>query len=157
MYNKEIMEIRVKSEQELKSFGVRFGAALMGGEVIELVGDVGAGKTTLTKAIAQGMGITGDISSPSYTLSQTYEAPYGLKLAHYDFYRLDDPGILAKELEDILSDQRIVVIIEWGDIVEGVLPADAMRIHITPIDETGRQLVLTAGGNKTRTLLERLT
>jgi tRNA threonylcarbamoyladenosine biosynthesis protein TsaE len=151
------MEIYVKSEQELRSFGVRLGATLEGGEVIELVGDVGAGKTTLTGAIALGMGITDTISSPSYTLSQLYEAPHGLRLAHYDFYRLDDPGILARELEDVLADQRTVVVIEWGGIVEQVLPIDCLHIRIMPTTETARQLTLTAGGNTSQALLRKLS
>ena len=88
-YNKD-MELRVEDEREMRAFGKRLGSVLSGGEVIELVGDVGAGKTTLAKSIAEGMGVQEDISSPSYTLNQLYDAPYGLKLAHYDFYRLED-------------------------------------------------------------------
>lgn len=150
------MEKAVESERELRAFGVRLGAALMGGEVIELIGDVGAGKTTLTKAIAAGMGVTDDVGSPSYTLSQVYEAPHGLRLTHYDFYRLDDPGILASELAEVLSDERTVTAIEWGDIVAGVLPTDHLQIRITPLSETERQLTLVASGDKSNRILESL-
>lgn len=151
------MEIKASSEQELKSFGVKLGSLLEGGEVIELVGDVGAGKTTLMKAIASGMGITEIVSSPSYTLSQSYSAEYGeLRLVHYDFYRLDDPGVLAEELKEELTDKRAIIAIEWADIVAGVLPADHLRIQITPVVDDGRVLTLTAGGQTSRTVLERL-
>jgi len=153
---KGAMEIQVNSEAELNAFGVRMGTMLSGGEAIELIGDVGAGKTTLTKAVAAGMGIDGTISSPSYTLSQTYEAPSGLRLVHYDFYRLDDAGILAQDLEEMLSDLSTVVIVEWGGIVENVLPEDCVRITITPVSETARRIHLAAGGEKSQTLLEKI-
>lgn len=150
------MEIKASDQRELTSFGARLGAALTGGEVIELVGDVGAGKTTLAKAVATGMGITDDVSSPSYTLHQVYEAPSGLRLMHYDFYRLHDPGILANELAENITDTHVVTIVEWGGIVAGVLPSDHLQIRIEPLDETSRQLVVTAHGRSSATLLEKL-
>lgn len=150
------MEITVHSESELNTFGKKLGATLAGGESLELVGDVGAGKTTLTKAIAAGMGIDDTISSPSYTLSQTYKAPNGLRLVHYDFYRLDDPGILANELEEVLAEKRSVVVIEWAGIVADVLPVDHLSIHITPTGETSRQLQLKGEGDQSRHVLGQL-
>ena len=136
--------------------GERIGALLRGGEVIELVGDVGAGKTTLTKAIARGMRIDADVSSPSYTLSQVYESSNGLKLRHYDFYRLDSPGILAAELEEAMMDDNSVVVIEWGDIVAGILPTDHLQIRILATGETDRQLSFKSGGEKSQRLVEQL-
>lgn len=150
------MELHTNNERELKAFGTRLGAVMTGGEIVELVGDVGAGKTTLTKAIASGMGIIDDVGSPSYTLSQLYEAPHGLSLVHYDFYRLDDPGIMADELRETLADPRVTTVIEWGDIIAGVLPSDHLQVRITPTGETSRQLTLTAGGNSSTGLLEKL-
>lgn len=151
------METNVNSEREMRALGARLGSLLQGGEVIQLIGDVGAGKTTLVKAIASGMGITDDVGSPSYTLGQIYEAPYGLRLVHYDFYRLDDPGILANELEEVTDDQRAVVVIEWGAIVSGVLPADHLQIHILPTSETARQITISAGGPLSKRILESLS
>lgn len=150
------MELHTNNERELKAFGTRLGAVMTGGEIVELVGDVGAGKTTLTKAIASGMGIVDDVGSPSYTLSQLYEAPHGLSLVHYDFYRLDDPGIMADELRETLADPRVTTVIEWGDIIAGVLPSDHLQVRITPTGETSRQLTLTAGGSASAGLLEKL-
>jgi tRNA threonylcarbamoyladenosine biosynthesis protein TsaE len=151
------MELRVDDEHGMKAFGTRLGAVLMGGEIIELVGDVGAGKTTLVKSIAAGMGIEEDVGSPSYTLSQVYEAPFGLRLAHYDFYRLDDPGLMADALREILTDARVVTAIEWGDLMAGVIPYDHLQIKITPLNEVARQLTVTAGGEASSAWLARLT
>lgn len=150
------MEIEVNNQQDLALFGERLGSVLRGGETIELIGDVGAGKTTLTKTIAKGMGITSEVTSPSYTLNQVYEATTGLWLRHYDFYRLTEPGILAAELEEALRDANAVTIIEWGDIVAGVLPVDHLQIRITVTSEQSRKLALSGGGEMSERLVEQL-
>ena len=151
------MQKEVASEKELRLFGEQLGALLCGGESLELIGDVGAGKTTLTKAIASGMGITETVSSPSYTLSQVYEGHNNMKLVHYDFYRLNDPGILAHELEEVLADARSVVVVEWAGIVADVLPVDHISITIVPLSDVARRLEVRAGGEKSHRLLEQLT
>ena len=142
----------------MKAFGARLGALLRGGEVIELVGDVGAGKTTLTKGVADGMRIDEDVQSPSFTISRVYDAPNGLRLAHYDFYRLHDAGIMADELHETMSDPETVTIIEWAEIIAGVLPDDRLTIAITGTasDEHARQMTLRAGGKVSQAVVERL-
>lgn len=144
------------SDSEMKAFGAKIGTFLRGGEVIELVGDVGAGKTTLTKGIALGMKIEEDVSSPSFTISRLYDAPHNLQLAHYDFYRLQDPGIMADELREAMSQPYIVTIIEWAEIVSGVLPSDTLTIRLTSPTETSRSLELIANGITSNRILERL-
>lgn len=139
------MEREISSPQMMHEFGKELGASFRGGEVVELIGDVGAGKTTLTKGIAEGMGVEEDVQSPSFTLSRVYDAPNGTRLLHYDFYRLTDPGILADELADEVGRSDAVTIIEWAAIVEGVLPAHRIRITITPRSETERRVVLERG------------
>lgn len=136
----------------MKAFGKRLGSKLSGGEVIELVGDVGAGKTTLTKGIAVGLGIEEDVQSPSFTISRVYDARDELRLAHYDFYRLHDAGIMADELRETIHDPRSVTILEWANVVEGVLPEKRLTIQITTPTETTRQLTLS-GDNE---LLEKV-
>lgn len=150
------MIIEVKGEAETNAFGLRIGALLRGGEVIELIGDVGAGKTALTKAIAKGLGVSEDVQSPSFTISRVYETPTHLQLVHYDFYRLHDPGIMAEELVEALGDMRNITVVEWADIVKGVLPADRLSIHITPTSEHGRRLSVTAGGETSQEILRKL-
>lgn len=148
----ERMIKEVESEDDMKALGQRLGTSLRGGEVIELVGDVGAGKTTLTKGIAAGLGIEEDVQSPSFTISRVYDVHNGLRLAHYDFYRLHDAGIMADELRETVHDPRTVTVLEWANVVEGVLPEKRLTIQITTPTETTRQLTLS-GDNE---LLEKL-
>lgn len=128
---------------QMRELGQSIGSRLTGGEVIELVGDVGAGKTTLTKGIAVGMGIDEAVQSPSFTISRTYMAHKdGLQLSHYDFYRLHDPGIMASELQEVIHDKEVVTVVEWAEIVTDVLPDNHIRIHILPTSETNRQVTV---------------
>ncbi len=152
------MIINVNSEDEMKSFGASLGAVLSGGEVIELVGDVGAGKTTLTKGIASGLMVDDDVQSPSFTISRVYPARDGLTLAHYDFYRLGEAGIMADDLSETAHDVKAVTVIEWGDVVEGVLPTDRLTIAIEAAAESAsaRQLSIRANGEKSRAVEARL-
>lgn len=138
------------------AFGAKLGALLGGGEVIELIGDVGAGKTTLTKGIALGLGVEEDVQSPSFTISRLYEARDNLKMAHYDFYRLNEPGIMSDDLDETVHDSQVVTVIEWSSIVSGVLPGDRLTIKITPTGETARQLLIYANGEKTKLIEARL-
>jgi tRNA threonylcarbamoyladenosine biosynthesis protein TsaE len=150
------VKIELQSEAEMKTFGARLGALLQGGETIELVGDVGAGKTTLTKGIADGLGIDEDVQSPSFTISRVYDSPAGLPFAHYDFYRLHDAGIMADELHETLHDPQTITVIEWAEIVAGVLPVDRLTVHITSPAEETRAMTIVAGGDKSRALLGKL-
>ncbi len=150
------MNVEIKDETAMKAFGARLGTLLKGGEIIELIGDVGAGKTTLTKGIAEGLRIDEDVQSPSFTISRVYDARDSLLLAHYDFYRLHDAGIMANELHETANDPRAIIIIEWADIVAGVLPSHRLTIHITPLSETARSLELKTTDSKLSAVLEQL-
>lgn len=150
------MVIEVTSEAQMKQLGMQLGRSLRGGEVIELIGDVGAGKTTLTKGIAAGMGIDEDVQSPSFTISRVYDTPQKLRLAHYDFYRLHDAGIMAGELRETVHDMETVTIIEWAEIVSGVLPDDRLTVQITPVSETVRNVEISASGERSQLFLKEL-
>ena len=111
--------------------------------VIELVGDVGAGKTTFTKGLARGFEITEEITSPTFTISKVYENSRGQKLVHYDFYRLENPGIMVEDLFENLQDPQTVTVIEWADTVSEILPANHLRLEILINDDGSRTLNLT--------------
>lgn len=150
------MITEVHSEDEMKQFGARLGALLAGGEAIELIGDVGAGKTTLTKGIARGMGVDEDVQSPSFTISRVYDGANDLTLAHYDFYRLNDAGIMANELHETVRDTGTVTIIEWADIIKGILPEDHISIRLTSPTEESRMIDMQASGVRSQKLVEQL-
>lgn len=135
----------IASAEAMQDFGERMGALLHGGDVIELVGDVGAGKTTFVRGLAKGLGIEETIQSPSFTISRVYDATHERRLAHYDFYRLEDAGIMAEELAEAISDPQTIVVIEWADAVAGVLPVDRLTLTITAPSEETRIVTAQAG------------
>ena len=147
----------IKSEIEMKRFGELLGSYLFGGCLIELVGDVGSGKTTLTKGIAVGLGVEDDVQSPSFMIKRVYDARDHLILAHYDFYRLIDAGIMASELDESMSDSTCITIIEWGEFVDGVLPTDRLSIKIVSPTENSRELTIDANGEKSQKILDYLS
>jgi tRNA threonylcarbamoyladenosine biosynthesis protein TsaE len=120
--------------------------------VISLVGDLGAGKTQLTTAIAAGLGINPDlVSSPTFMLIQEYQGR--IPLFHFDTYRLKD----IHEFEDLGVDEYFygegVCLVEWGDRFKELLPDDLMRIEIQILGETQRQFDMTANGTLSESLL----
>ena len=150
------MVIEVKSADAMKSLGAQIGAHVVGGEVIVLIGDIGAGKTTFTKGLAQAMGVSEDVQSPTFTISRVYDTSRGVVLAHYDFYRLNDPGIMRAELAEAIHDPMTVTIIEWAETVADVLPADTLRIILTATNEMTRQVEFIPGGDSARQLVEEI-
>ncbi len=138
----------VNDETEMMAIGRRLGEQFQGGEVLELIGDVGAGKTTLTKGIGQGMQVDDDVQSPSFTISRVYQARDGLELHHYDFYRLQDAGVMQYELAESIGDPKAVTVIEWADTVQDVLPPERVVARLTyPPDSKGRQFELLVPEN----------
>lgn len=141
----------------MQEFGERLGRQLTEGVVIELVGDVGAGKTTLVRGIARGMGVDETIQSPSFTISRIYDATENRRLIHYDFYRLSNPGIMASELAEAINEPGNIIIIEWANTVGDILPFDHLTIQITTVTETVRHIQLHAGGEMSRNIAEKVT
>ena len=116
----------------------RIGARLKGGEVVEIISDLGGGKTTFTKGLSAGAGSVDKVRSPSFTIENVYVAKT-LTIYHLDFYRLNDSGIMANELTEKLSDKSAVVVIEWADIIENILPKNRLVIKIKVTGDQSRQ------------------
>lgn len=135
----------IHSEAEMMEFGHSVAKKLLATKnlslVIELIGDVGVGKTTFTRGFATGLGITEPVTSPSFTISKTYafhvdKKPHVLK--HYDFYRLSDPGLMSEDLEDSIQNGDLIIL-EWADSVKNFLPSDSLCLEIT-YDDSGNRL-----------------
>ena len=133
----------IKAEKDMIALGEQLGETLSPPVTIELIGDVGTGKTTLTKGIAAALGITTPITSPSFTLSKTYETIYRDSpciLAHYDFYRLPDPGIMSETIAESITDLSTITVIEWAETVKGILPKNHIKISIIYNDDGSRSV-----------------
>ena len=132
----------IKSDATMRAFGTKIGQSLRGGEIFELIGDVGAGKTTFVKGLAVGLEIDDDVQSPSFTINRRYDGRDGLTLSHYDFYRLNDAGIMSMEISESLNDPKIITVVEWGESVQDVLPADRIIVRIDYLPDEGRDVEL---------------
>ena len=118
-------------------FGKEIGSNLEGGSVLELIGDVGAGKTTFTKGLALGLGVLETVQSPTFTISRIYEGD-NLTLSHYDFYRLNDYGIMKMELAENLSDPQNITVVEWAGEMADILPEKHLKLIFESVSEDKR-------------------
>ena len=129
----------IHSEQEMLEFGQKYGQTHAAPLVLELIGDVGAGKTTFVRGLAKGIGVKEAVTSPSFTISKIYRGEKA-SLVHYDFYRLADPGIMQEDLAESIADPHTITIVEWGQSIQDILPSDRRVIEIKYIDENTREL-----------------
>lgn len=145
-------KIFVENLEATLSLGKKIGELLEPGMLITLDGDLGAGKTTFTKGIGQGLQIKRVINSPTFTILKQYQGK--LHLSHFDAYRLEgqDNDLGFEEIFD--SDD--VCVVEWPEFISDILPEERLEIEINKIDENARKFVLKAIGNKYVQLLEAL-
>jgi len=130
------------SSADTERLGELLGSRLKGGEVIELRSDLGGGKTTFVIGLARGAGSKDRVSSPTFTLSRIYKAKK-LEIHHFDFYRLDEPGILRDQLAESLDNPKAVVVVEWADIVADVLPKNRLSIEFKPTPNSSEERQIT--------------
>jgi tRNA threonylcarbamoyladenosine biosynthesis protein TsaE len=124
------MTIRTDSPDATRAVAAALGELLVGGDVILLAGDLGAGKTAFVQGLARGLGIDEPVTSPTFTIVQEYTGR--LPLAHVDVYRLDRVQDLYDLGFDELVDGDGVTVVEWGDLVEQSVPADHLVVRIDP-------------------------
>jgi len=153
----DVIEIRSGSEEQTREVGRILGATLSGGEVIELCGPLGAGKTQLAKGLASGLGVPGDepITSPSFVLIREHVGR--LTFYHCDAYRLQSvEELLALGLEEMLEQAGAVVAIEWADRFPEALAAGAIRVDLEHEDGSSRRLRIVWPGAARSAELARL-
>jgi tRNA threonylcarbamoyladenosine biosynthesis protein TsaE len=124
--------------------GEQFGRRCRGGELFVLSSDLGGGKTTFTKGLAKGLGSNDVVGSPTFTVSKVYNCRDGIELHHFDFYRLQEGGMVAMELSELIGDPKMVVVVEWGDIIDDQLPPDRIVVRFDRIasNEDGRTITV---------------
>lgn len=134
---------------------MRLGKLLGTGDVVGLEGELGSGKTTLVQGIAAGWGSLDQVSSPTFVLVNMYRRPDGMRLHHLDAYRLAN----VQEAVELDIDHMLChgpLVIEWAERVKEALPLASIWIHLNWVDETQRDLLLTAKGEHYERLLEKL-
>jgi tRNA threonylcarbamoyladenosine biosynthesis protein TsaE len=147
--------IRLADEAAQEAFGARLAAACDGAVLIFLEGDLGAGKTTLTRGFVRGLGHRGAVKSPTYTLIEPYLIG-GRRVYHLDLYRVADPGELEYlGLREMLSEDAMILI-EWAERGVGWLPLADLRVRIRHLAD-GRQVELEAGTQRGQAILDRMT
>jgi tRNA threonylcarbamoyladenosine biosynthesis protein TsaE len=138
--------VNIKNEKETRAFGLALAKELKPGAIVGLVGDLGTGKTTLTRYIAEGLGILEPIQSPTFTIIREHRSGR-LPLFHFDVYRLEGPDDLFElGYEDYFFGQG-VTIVEWADKVADLMPEETLWIHLDYVEAaggTGREI-----GNET--------
>lgn len=148
------LTVHTTSAEETTTLGEKLGKQLAPGDVIALFGDLGAGKTTLTRGIAVGLGLATDIHSPTFTL--IHEHPGTVPLYHVDLYRLSS----EEEVETLGLEEYIysdgVTIIEWADRMKSMLPKDRLDITLRMQGDTDRELTFESESERMKQIIEDL-
>jgi tRNA threonylcarbamoyladenosine biosynthesis protein TsaE len=134
-------DVTIQSAAEMMRFGQRIGSGLRGGEIIRLIGDVGAGKTTLVRGVVDGINSKDHVSSPTFTVHKKYTGR--VDVYHYDFYRVQNDQAIARELAELAQEPRTCVVIEWPEYAALKLPVEPIDITIDITGEDQRSLTLT--------------
>lgn len=148
-----LLSLDIPDLEATEAFGRRLGALLFPGAVVALVGQMGAGKTHLTRAVAEGLNVRNSaaVNSPTFVLIQEYAAR--LPIYHFDAYRLSG----AREFAELGADEYFrgdgVCLVEWADKVEVTLPPEHLRIEIEVVDSDRRRFHIRATGERYESLL----
>ena len=137
-----IIKLASRSPSITQKIGLILSKILKSGDILLLAGELGAGKTTFVSGIAGGLGIKGNLSSPSFTIINLYEIGSRKKFVHADFYRLDNADeILNTGIEDYLYSSRNIACIEWGDKIKGFLGSNFLEVKFEYFYPSGRDSV----------------
>lgn len=144
------MEFEFNNVEQTTELGIKLGKLLNPGDILCLTGDLGTGKTHITKGIAKGLDIDDNITSPTFTIVNEYDTGR-LKLNHFDVYRVSDPDeVYAIGFDDYIFSDAVSVI-EWANYIEEILPKDLLHINIEKDFSKGenyRKITLTPYGKR---------
>ncbi|MGL5641173.1 MAG: tRNA (adenosine(37)-N6)-threonylcarbamoyltransferase complex ATPase subunit type 1 TsaE [Paraclostridium sp.] len=148
-----MVKIYLENEEQTRDIGYKLGNLLTPKSIVCLIGDLGAGKTTMTQSLAQALKVDDYITSPTFTIVNEYEGK--MPLYHFDVYRIGS----SDEMYDIGFDEYIngdgVCIIEWANLIEDILPDEYLYIEMN-YKETGREMILTPKGEKYEEIVKEL-
>lgn len=153
--SKDTLQVEAEDLNATNSLGKAMGIALRSGDVVGLIGDLGAGKTTLARSIVRGAGVPEDVpvNSPTFTILALY-AGTRVRIVHLDLYRLSSSEELEETGFSDLMDDRSALIVEWFDRFPTAFPSDALKVQIEITGEKSRRFILHAAGASARDLLE---
>lgn len=149
------IELDAALAEDTRAIGAALAELLQPGDAVALSGELGAGKTTFVQGVARGLGFAGTVVSPTFTLVREYRAR--LTIHHVDVYRLERvQDVLDLGFEE-MADEDGLLLVEWGDAVEGLLPADHLSVELTvPGQDERRRMVVTGMGRSWAIRWERL-
>ena len=139
------MQIRTISPEETEAVGRKIAAKLLPGDIIAYYGDLGAGKTAFTRGLAAGLGVTEQVTSPTYTIVNEYLSGR-MPLFHFDMYRLDDSDALFDIGWEDYLERGGVCVVEWSENVADALPSDAIIVSIARGEKDNERIITVEGG-----------
>ena len=142
-----MLEILCKTEKDMQRLGQSLGACMRVGDVVLLTGEMGPGKSVLTRAAARAMGVEGPVPSPTFTILNIHEGR-AMQLYHFDLYRLSDADELyGMGLDEYIPAEDGASFIEWPQMAQEAMPEDALHVHIAYAEDgAARVATLEAGG-----------
>jgi tRNA threonylcarbamoyladenosine biosynthesis protein TsaE len=145
------------SELATEALGRAIGQAAQPGDVVALVGDLGAGKTRLARGIAEGLGVDEPVTSPTFILVAEYRTARGFPLYHADCYRFEQATVEAMDigLDELMSDGGVCVV-EWADRIQALLPPDHLLVTLTATGPDERRLEFNPTGPRAAALLREI-
>ena len=158
-----VIEFCTHDGAETRALGAAVAAAVHPGQVIALIGDLGAGKTTFVQGLAAGLGYTGQVTSPTFILVNEHPLPNRRRLIHIDAYRLGDVGAAALEeaatfgLDELFDAEDAIIAIEWSERVAAALPDDYLLVELQATGADERTIRIHALGGQSGAVLARLT
>ena len=139
-------EYRTRSVQETEQLASEFAKELKRGDVIAFTGGMGAGKTAFVRGLAKGLGVSGEVSSPTYAIVNEYQG--NPALYHFDMYRVGSPeDLFTTGYYDYLDEGESILAVEWSENITDSLPEQTIYVNITPLSESERKIQII-GGNR---------